>query len=291
MRWASTLLVPCAMLANGPQWTMAGAPSVVWTRLGSSASCSSTIIGPTASRSEARTGCPVPVNPTTMSPNRRAQVGAAGGQREDGHDLGGRRDDEPGFPRRAVAAPAEANRNLPQARGRSCPSRAATARPRVSRPSSLPKCRWTSTSAASRLCAEVMAWKSPLKCRLILSSGASDARAPASRAALLPEDRPERRLAQRRDGGQPATDEALGEPDGRDRLALATGGRCDGGDQHELPARLLEAIEQLETDLGGEPPVGLQQFVRNAQAFGDLADGKHNRRILVRVARKPVTGA
>jgi hypothetical protein len=25
MRWASTLLVPCAMLANGPQWTMAGA--------------------------------------------------------------------------------------------------------------------------------------------------------------------------------------------------------------------------------------------------------------------------
>ena len=54
MRCASTLLVPCAMLANGPQCTIAGAPSVVCTRFGSSASFSSTIIGPTAFRSAAR---------------------------------------------------------------------------------------------------------------------------------------------------------------------------------------------------------------------------------------------
>ena len=39
------------MLANGPQCTIAGAPSVVCTRFGISASLSSTIIGPTAFRS------------------------------------------------------------------------------------------------------------------------------------------------------------------------------------------------------------------------------------------------
>ncbi len=61
---------------------------------------------------------------------------------------------------------------------------------RVSRPSSLPKCRWTSTSAASRLCAEVMAWKSPLKCRLILSSGASDARPPPVAPPFCPKTGP-----------------------------------------------------------------------------------------------------
>ena len=44
--------------------------------------------------------------------------------------------------------------------------------------SALPKCRWVSISAASRLWAEVMAWKSPLKCRLILSTGYSEALPP-----------------------------------------------------------------------------------------------------------------
>ena len=58
MRCASTLLVPCAMLANGPQCTIAGAPSLVCTRFGISASFSSTIIGPTAFRSAAVTGWP-----------------------------------------------------------------------------------------------------------------------------------------------------------------------------------------------------------------------------------------
>ena len=46
------------MLANGPQCTIAGAPSPVWTRFGMIASFSSTIIGPTAFRSEAVTGRP-----------------------------------------------------------------------------------------------------------------------------------------------------------------------------------------------------------------------------------------
>ena len=42
---------------------------------------------------------------------------------------------------------------------------------RGSMPSALPWCRWLSSIAESRLCAEVMAWKSPVKCRLISSIG------------------------------------------------------------------------------------------------------------------------
>ena len=45
---ARTLLQPCAMLPNGPQWTIAGPPSAVWTRFGFSASRSTAVIAPAA---------------------------------------------------------------------------------------------------------------------------------------------------------------------------------------------------------------------------------------------------
>ena len=53
---ASTELQPWAMLANGPPWMKAGVPSSVCTRLGESASLSSTVIAPCAFKSRARTG-------------------------------------------------------------------------------------------------------------------------------------------------------------------------------------------------------------------------------------------
>ncbi len=54
-------LLPWAMLANGPQCIITGWPSSVCTRLGFSASLSSTVIAPAAPRSSAVTGLP-PLN-------------------------------------------------------------------------------------------------------------------------------------------------------------------------------------------------------------------------------------
>ncbi len=55
---AVIVLVPCAMLANGPPCTNAGTPSVVCTRLGLIASLSSAAMAPTAFMSRAVTGVP-----------------------------------------------------------------------------------------------------------------------------------------------------------------------------------------------------------------------------------------
>ena len=45
-------------------------------------------------------------------------------------------------------------------------------------------------SAASRLCAEVMAWKSPWKCRLIFSAGSTCDRPPPAAPPFMPKTGP-----------------------------------------------------------------------------------------------------
>ena len=70
-RSAISELFPCAMLANGPQWIRAGWPSSVWTRLGLSASLSTTAIAPAARSCSAVTGSPSNVYATVISPSRR----------------------------------------------------------------------------------------------------------------------------------------------------------------------------------------------------------------------------
>ncbi len=57
---------------------------------------------------------------------------------------------------------------------------------RGSIPSALPKCRWLSSSAASRLCAAAIAWKSPVKCRLMSSIGMTCACPPPAAPPLRP---------------------------------------------------------------------------------------------------------
>ena len=57
-RSATSELLPCAMFANGPQWTNAGWPSSVWTRFGLIVSLSSTAIEPAARSCSAVTGSP-----------------------------------------------------------------------------------------------------------------------------------------------------------------------------------------------------------------------------------------
>ena len=61
---------------------------------------------------------------------------------------------------------------------------------RGSMPSVLPWCTWLSSMAASRLCAAVMAWKSPVKCRLISSDGSNVALPPPVAPPFIPKTGP-----------------------------------------------------------------------------------------------------
>ena len=70
MRSATSELLPCAMFANGPQWTNAGWPSSVCTRFGLIVSFSSTVIAPAAFSCSAVTGSPSYVEPTVIAPSR-----------------------------------------------------------------------------------------------------------------------------------------------------------------------------------------------------------------------------
>ncbi len=58
MRSATSELLPCAMFANGPQWTNAGWPSSVCTRFGLIVSFRRTVIAPAARSCSAVTGSP-----------------------------------------------------------------------------------------------------------------------------------------------------------------------------------------------------------------------------------------
>ncbi len=61
---------------------------------------------------------------------------------------------------------------------------------RLSIPSALPWWMWLSSMALRRLCAEVMAWKSPVKCRLISSIGITWAYPPPAAPPLTPNTGP-----------------------------------------------------------------------------------------------------
>ena len=69
-RSATSELFPWAMFAKGPQWTKAGCPSSVCTRLGLIASFSSTASEPAASSCSAVTGSPPYVWPIVIRPSR-----------------------------------------------------------------------------------------------------------------------------------------------------------------------------------------------------------------------------
>ena len=94
--------------------------------------------------------------------------------------------------------------------------------------------------------------------------------AAAGRAALDPEDRAERRLADVDRGLLADVVEALGEPDRGRRLALAERRRGDRGDDHVLAARPLglEPADRLERHLGLGRPVQLELVVGDARGRG-----------------------
>ena len=242
---------------------------------------SRTIIGPTAFRSAAVTGMAFVGESNDHLSETPAQIGATFGERENRHDLRRCGDDESGLTGRSVRRGRPCRSRCAAAPDRSCPSHAARESRCGSIPRSLPKCRCVSMRADNRLCAEVIAWKSPLKCRLILSSGASDALPPPVAPPFWPKTGPSdgsRRAATAR---RAALDQPLRQADGRDGLAFAAGRRRDRGDENQLSTANRKAIEQLEPDLGGESAVGLEQVGRNTERVSNIADGLHTRVILV----------
>ena len=98
--------------------------------------------------------------------------------------------------------------------------------------------------------------------------------AAAGGAALDPEDRPERRLADADRRLVPDPVEALGESDGRGRFALAQGRRRDRGHDDVLAAGPLglETPDRLEGDLGLRPTVWLDLVVAESKIAGDVDD-------------------
>ena len=167
---ATTELQPWAMLPNGPQWMNAGPPSSVWTRLGLIASFKSRVRAPWALRSLARTGLLSAVSPTTMRARRCsrsssevasamiAMISEPGMMTNRSSRVG------PAF------RPPSPTTTLRRARSFMSMVRGQVMR-RVSRPRPLPWWRWASSIAERRLCALAMAWKSPVKCRLMSSIG------------------------------------------------------------------------------------------------------------------------
>ncbi len=169
-RVASTELQPCAMLAKGPPCTSAGVPSIVCTRFGWIASRSSAAIAPVTPSASAVTGLPSAVSATSIRPSRclrsiRSSARQSAAMISEAEVM--RKPASRGTPSMRPPSPTTTSR-----RARSLTSRMRFhATWRTSMPSGLPWWRWLSMAAASRLCAEVIAWKSPVKWRLISSIG------------------------------------------------------------------------------------------------------------------------
>ena len=168
-----------------------------------------------------------------------AEIGAAVGEREDGHDLGGGGDHEPGLARGPVLAAAEpggdaAQRAIvhvhaarPQDLLRIDPQLVAEVQMRVEQRGQQVVRRGDGVEVAGEVQVDLVERRE----RRLAAAG---------RAALLAEDGAERRLAQRGDGVVPALDQPLRQADGGDGLAFAARRRRDGGDEDQLAAALAE---------------------------------------------------
>ena len=95
--------------------------------------------------------------------------------------------------------------------------------------------------------------------------------------ALDAEDRPQGRLPQRDHDVFAQLLHAVGQADGRRRLALPGGGRVDGRDQDQLAVGALDLLEQVIIDLGLVLAVLLQILLIHPCRLRDLGDGQHFR--------------
>ena len=185
MRVASTLLQPCAMFANGPPCRNAGTPSMLCTRFGIKASRSNAMSAPVTRNSFAKTGSPSGVKPVTMRSSRARRSARFSLKQRIAMTSEAAVMSNPVL--RSVGLPVlvrrwrSARSFMSMTRFQSTPS---GFRRQFPLKSSL------SMTAESRLFALVMAWKSPLKCRLIDCAGCTVLLPPPVAPPLRPKTGP-----------------------------------------------------------------------------------------------------
>src|SRR5579884_3346628 len=137
-------------------------------------------------------------------------------------------------------------------------------------PSALPWNRWLSIIAASRLCAAVTAWKSPVRCRLTVSNGTTWLYPPPAAPPLMPNVGPID--AWDRDGGALAdARKRLSQAYRRGRLALAERRGCDARHDHVLgPGARREMLDRPELDLRRMVAVQFEPFAGEPHGLGDV---------------------
>ena len=274
-RSASTDELPWAMLANGPACTKAGPPSSVWSRLGLMASRMSTVIAPATLRSSSVTGRSSRVRATTMRPNRarrswmsvaRARMAMTSEATLICHSVSRGTPssaDAEADDRVAQGAVADVDDVRPGDGVRLDAQRVAVMQVVVEERRGQVVGRADGVVVAGQVEVEVLH-------RHDLAVAA------AGRAALDAEDRPERRLA---DGDRRAhadAVEALGEADGRGRLALAERRRRDGRDEDLVAVGSVgQAAQDVEADLGLVRPVELELLGQQAELGADVGDRAH----------------
>ena len=186
---ATTELHPCAILPNGPPCTKAGFHSKVWTRLGLNASFNNAVMAPWAFTSLAKTNSFCGVCPTLMFPNRRCRSCISVARHNTAMTSEAAVMSK--FPSLAKPFTAEPS---PVTIWRNDRSFISMIRRqlicRASREGACPQYKWLSTIAASRLCAEVMAWKSPVKCKLMSVIGTTWAYPPPHAPPFIPKHGP-----------------------------------------------------------------------------------------------------
>ena len=266
---ASSELQPWAMLANGPPCTSAGVPSSVCTRLGCSASRSSAVIAGAAPSWAAVTTSPSQVRPTitrlrrsSRSPSDRArQKIAIVSEATVMSKLSSRA--RPRRPRRRRHAPQGAVVHV----HRAAPGDARRVEPERIAPIDVVVDQRGQQVVGGGDGVEVAG-----EVQVDLVGRGHLGRAAARRAALHAEAGPERRLAQADQGIAPDAGQGVAEPDGGGGLALAGGGRADGGDEHQPPAPGRQLGQELAGELGLVRSITIQRPRRDADARADGLD-------------------
>ena len=272
MRVACTELQPWAMLANGPPWMIAGVFSRVCTRLGMKASLSSAAMAPeTLQVLGGDLAAPQGgAHDDAVQPG--LQVFDVGGQAQDGHDLRGHGDVVAGLALDALAALRDGD---------------LAERPVVqvdhARPGDVVGIDLEVVALEEMVVehgrAEVVRRADGVdvagEVQVDVFHGDDLRVAAAGRAALDPEARAQRGLAQGGDGLLADLVQGHGETHVGGGLALAGRGGGDGGAEHQLAVRLvLQPLEHVQVDLGLVATVGVDLVGLQTQTGGHVHDRK-----------------
>ncbi len=215
-------------------------------------------MAPAAPRSSAVTGLP-PSNeaPTVMRPSRARRSCTSRDDREDRHHLGRGGDVEPRLPRIAVRATTQPDRGLAQ-RAVVHVQRTAPADPQLIELVRIAMQDRRIEHRRQQIVRRPDRMDVTREVQVQILHRHHLRHAAARGAALHPEHRPQRRLAQTRDRPLADHPETLRQPHQRRRLALARLRRRHPRHAHQLAVRLVRhAVEHRQIDLRLVTPVGL----------------------------------